>query len=332
MKIILIITFLLAVWQLSGQVGIVINLEEPYLENLEKNKLDLVDETYLYINDGQSKELFYYALKPKGKVKGTLILLPPTAQPAEGVINENSELLELAYQNELLVLVPSLNYNLCLDEVTMQFLNTTFREAIKKYKAPKDKIVMGGFSLGGMNAIRYVQLANENTELTSIQPVAVYGVDPPLDWARIYYSFLQTKELNFSEVAVNEATNYLAKLERGFGGSPKEAPEMYVKHSMYSKTEKQGGNAIYLKNTPIRIYADVDLNWHLKERQTDLYNINALDQTAMINQLRIAGNEKAEFINALGKGYRSNGTRHPHAWSIVDPVELMDWLQLQLEI
>jgi len=330
MRIILTIALFLTGWQLFGQMTSTINLEEPYLGNLEKNKIDLVDETYLYINDGQSKELFYYASKPQNKIKGTLILLPPTAQPVEGVLNENSKLIALAHQNGILVLVPSINYNLCLDEVAMKFLNKTFEEAIKKYKAPVDKIVIGGFSLGGMNAIRYTQLANENSKLTTIKPIAVYGVDPPLDWARIYYSFLQTKELNFSEVAVNEATNYLAKLEQGFGGSPKEVPEMYLKHSMYSKTEKKGGNAIYLKDTPIRIYADVDLEWHLKERQTDLYNINALDQTAMINQLRIAGNEKAEFINALGKGYRTNGTRHPHSWSIVDAVELMDWLEVQI--
>lgn len=331
MKNILTITLLLTIGQLFGQMNAKINLKEPYLSNLERNKLDLVDETYLYVNDGQSNDLFYYASKPKHKIKGTLILLPPTAQRVEGVLNENSKLIALAHKNGILVLVPSINYNLCLDEVTMKFLNTTFETAIKKYKAPEDKILIGGFSLGGMNAIRYVQLANEKSELTSIKPIEVYGVDPPLDWARIYYSFLQTKELNFSDVAVNEATNYLAKLEQGFGGSPKEVPEMYVKHSMYSKTEKDGGNAIYLKNTPIRIYADVDLNWHLKERQTDLYNINALDQTAMINTLSIAGNEKAEFINALGKGYRSNGKRHPHSWSIVDAEDLMDWIQIQIK-
>lgn len=330
MKITILITLLFNTMMVVGQRTATIELSKIYLENLERNPINIQDETYLYVNDGKSTELFYYALKPKDKIKGTLILLPPTAQQVENVINENLKLFELAYKEGILLLVPSINFNLCLDEIAMKFLNTTFQQAINKYKAPVDKIIMGGFSLGGMNAIRYVQLANENTELTTINPIAVYGVDPPLDWARIYYSFQKTKELNFSEAAVNEATTYLAKLERGFGGSPKEVPAVYVKHSMYAKTEKNGGNAIYLKNTPIRIYADVDVNWHLTQRQTDLYNINALDQTAMINQLRIAGNEQAEFINAIGKGYRSNGTRHPHSWSIVEPVELMDWIKKQL--
>lgn len=208
----------------------------------------------------------------------------------------------------------------------MAFLNTTFKKAISKYQAPKDKIVIGGFSLGGMNAIRYVEISKENPDLTSIQPIAVYGIDPPLDWARIYYSFQRTKELNFSEVAVNEATDYLAKLDEQFGGSPEKVPNIYTKHSMYSKSVKEGGNAGFLIDTPIRIYSDPDIDWHLKEKQTDFYDINALDQTAMINELRILGNENAEFINALGKGYRLNGMRHPHSWSIAEPNELMDWI------
>ncbi len=331
MRILTNILILLISVSVFGQTISELNLNETLSKNLEKNTIDIVDKTYLYVNDGTSNELFYYALRPKGKIKGTLILLPPTAQNTEEVINNNIKLSELAFEKGILLIIPSINYNLYLDKITMDFLNTTFKNAISKYHAPKDKIIIGGFSLGGMNAIRYVELSKENPDLTSIQPVAVYGIDPPLDWARIYYSFQRTKELNFSEVAVNEATDYLAKLEEQFGGSPKEVPNVYSKNSMYSKTVKNGGNAKFLIDTPIKIYSDPDIDWHLKERQTDFYDINALDQTAMINQLRIMGNENAEFISALGKGYRLNGMRHPHSWSIADPNELMEWIINRLE-
>lgn len=326
MRILTNIGILFISFSVFGQKSPKINLNKTLLGNLEKNKIEIVDETYLYINDGTSNELFYYALKPEDKIKGTLILLPPTAQKVEDVINNNIKLSELAFEKGILLIIPSINYNLYLDEITMDFLNTTFENAISKYQVPNDKIIIGGFSLGGMNAIRYVELSKENPDLTSIQPVAVYGIDPPLDWTRIYYSFQRTKELNFSEVAVNEAKDYLAKLDKQFGGTPKEVPNIYSKHSMYSKAVKGGGNATFLIDTPIRIYSDPDIDWHLTERQTDFYDINALDQTAMINELRISGNENAEFINALGKGYRLNGTRHPHSWSIAEPNELMDWI------
>ncbi len=326
MRILTNIVILLFSISVLGQALPEIHLNEILSKNLEKNTIDIVDETYLYINDSTSNELFYYTLKPKGKIEGTLILLPPTTQNAENVINNNIKLSELAFEKGILLIIPSINYNLYLDEVTMAFLNTTFKKAISRYKAPKDKIVIGGFSLGGMNAIRYLEISKENSDLTSIEPIAVYAIDPPLDWARIYYSFQRTKALNYSEAAANEATDYLNKLDEQFGGSPEKVPQIYTKHSMYSKTVIGGGNAKFLIDTPIRIYADLDLNWHLKERQTDLYDINALDQTAMINELRILGNENAEFINALGKGYRLNGMRHPHSWSIAEPNELMGWI------
>lgn len=326
MKILTNILILLISVSVLGQTASEIKLNETVSKNLEKNKIDIVDKSYLYINDGTSDELFYYAIKPKGKIKGTLILLPPTAQNTEDVINNNVKLSELAFEKGILVIIPSINYNLYLDEITITFLNTTFKKAISKYQAPKNKIVIGGFSLGGMNAIRYVEISKEHPDLTSVHPIAVYGIDPPLDWTRIYYSFQRTKELDFSDVAVNEATDYLAKLDKQFGGSPEKVSNTYIKHSMYSKTEKNGGNAKFLIDSPIRIYSDPDIDWHLRERQTDFYDINALDQTAMINELRILGNENAEFINALGKGYRLNGMRHPHSWSIAEPNELMEWI------
>lgn len=303
-----------------------INLSKTILKNLDKISIDTVDNTYLYVNDEDSNELFYYALKPKVKIKGTLILLPPTAERVEDVINNNAKLAELAHENGILLIIPSINYNLYLDETTMAFLNTTFEKAISKYQAPKDKIIVGGFSLGAMNAIRYVEISKENPDLTSIQPVGVYGIDPPLDWVRLYNSFLKTKELNFSEPAVNESTVYLEKLEKEFGGSPEKVPSVYIKNSMYSRTEKNGGNAKFLIDTPIRIYADPDIEWYLKERQRDLYDISVLNQSAMINQLQIMGNKNAELITALGKGFRANGMRQPHSWSIAEPNGLIEWI------
>ncbi len=111
-----------------------------------------------------------------------------------------------------------------------------------------------------------------------------------------------------------------------FGGPPDKKADTYIFYSMYSRNQKEGGNTKYLKNVPIRIYSDPDIDWHLEKRHTDYYDMNALDQTAMINQLHLMGNDKAKYINALGKGYRLNGSRHPHSWSIVEPVDCLNWI------
>ena len=98
MRILTGILILLISLSVFGQTEPEINLNEILLKNLEKNTLEIVDETNLYVNDGSSNELFYYALKPEKKIIGTFILLPPTWQKVEDVINNNIKLSELAFK------------------------------------------------------------------------------------------------------------------------------------------------------------------------------------------------------------------------------------------
>ena len=318
--------FLLVAFPFIGNTQNTINLEELYLENLEKISIDMIDSTYIYVNDEESTDLFYYALSPKDKIQGTLVLFPPTWQTTENVINHNIELVKLAYSNNLLIVIPSINYNLCLDDVSMSFINETFKNVIDRYSPPLDQFVFGGFSLGGMNAIRYTEMAYENDSNTAVKPIAVYGVDPPLDFARLYHSFERTIQKKFSQPAMHEAKDYIQKLNYQFGGSPEDFANVYVQHSMYSKSEEDGGNAKYLSTIPVRIYCDPDIDWQLKERRMDYYDMNAVDQIAMINHLHLIGNEDAEIINSLGKGYRPDGRWHPHSWSLVDSEECIEWI------
>jgi hypothetical protein len=213
-----------------------------------------------------------------------------------------------------------------MDATSLSFVNQTLSHVIDSYNAPADKFVFGGFSLGGMNAIRYAELAYENDSLTTVKPVAIYGVDPPLDFARLHRSFEGAIKKNFSKPAIYESKAYLEKLHHNFGGSPDEFPAIYDEHSMFAKGQENGGNAQYLSTVPVRIYCDPDIDWHLKERRVDYNDMNAIDQAAFINTLHLMGNEKAEFVNKLGKGYRMDGRRHPHSWSLVDAEECIEWI------
>lgn len=68
-----------------------------------------------------------------------------------------------------------------------------------------------------------------------------------------------------------------------------------------------------------------DILWWMEERGKDYYDINSFDLAAFINDLRLEGNKDARLVVTTGKGYRENGTRHPHSWSIVDIDELVIW-------
>jgi hypothetical protein len=308
-----------------------INLEATYSSNLEKKIVSIIDSNDIYINDGVSKSLFYYALIPKSNIKGVMVLFPSTGELVEEVINNNINLSKLACDSSLLTIIPSINNNLCVDQFSLKIINSIFNNVINKYNPPKDKFVIGGFSLGGMNALRYTEMSYQDKTLAIVQPKAVYGVDPPVDLVGVYYTFTRTIVRNAFAPAVSEAKDYVNKMHSQFGGTPQDKVDVYNLNSMYSRNQKNGGNTQYLKTVPVRIYSDPDIDWQMKYRYSDYYDMNALDQTAMINQLKLLGNNKAEFINALGKGYRLNGMRHPHSWSLLEPTDCIHWILICIQ-
>lgn len=79
------------------------------------------------------------------------------------------------------------------------------------------------------------------------------------------------------------------------------------------------------------MYTEPDVLFWM-EYTADLYSLNTLDVVFAINELRVMGNKQAELILTNGKGYRPDlgGMRMPHAWSIVDELDLADWIEQKL--
>lgn len=317
--------------------GEFLNLDKPYLTLLKKIKSPVNDVTNIYENDNGSSELFYYALVPKDNIKSVLVLLPSTNESAENVISCNKQLIQRCFNNHILVAVLSINYNKSLerDDAALQFLNTTFEEIISTFNAPKDKFILSGLSLGGENALQYTEMSRNPKYKTGIKPIAVIGVDPPVDEADLYYnakaeierykndSSLITGSIKGALIEDNFLMEYFHKL---YGGSPAEFPANYIEASTFSRTQADGGNAKYLIDVPVRLYSDPDILWNLKYKHRDYYHINAANLSALTNFLMMKGNKRVEFIPAIGKGYRVDGTRHPHSWSIVEPTDCVKWI------
>jgi pimeloyl-ACP methyl ester carboxylesterase len=195
-----------------------------------------------------------------------------------------------------------------------------------KFNIPSGKVAIGGFSGGGMGAMRYAQFCAKS-ERRKNRPVAVFVVDSPLD----YEHFFLAAELHLKQLALGgrdlaEDRGIVKMLREELGGSPTEAPGAYRRQSPVSILVADGGNARLLKETPIRIYIEPDINWRIENWNRDIYTTNIPDATALINILRLLGNRDAELITTSGKGYRPDGSRNPHSWSIVDEPGLAKWL------
>ena len=85
-------------------------------------------------------------------------------------------------------------------------------------------------------------------------------------------------------------------------------------------------NIRHLKNIKLRIYTEPDSLWWQQERQTDFKSTNAYALQQTTDLLKSKNWQNISLIQTTGKGFRSNGDRHPHSWSIVDIDDLIEWI------
>jgi hypothetical protein len=218
-----------------------------------------------------------------------------------------------------------------MEDGALRALHAMLADAMERLQCPPGKLVLGGFSSGGVGALRYAEVAVEGSLPGAFRPRAVFAVDPPIDLVRWYRGLQLTVQRNKPSIALDEAREVIQVLHYILGGSPDEVPEAYAHASAVTAFAEQGGNLKYLRDIPIRMYTEPDVSFFL-EHYVDLYSLNALDVVFAINELRAMGNDQAELIVTSGKGYRPDlgGIRLPHSWSIVDEADLADWIEKKI--
>ncbi|MGK7395053.1 MAG: hypothetical protein ACNS62_10785 [Candidatus Cyclobacteriaceae bacterium M3_2C_046] len=275
------------------------------------------------------EEGYYLAVPPESaELAGVLVLLPGFGQKAESIFPE-TKIHNVAYVNGILTIAIAGGHKLYADEEVTAKLDDAFNHIQKEFSVDKEKFVIGGFSAGGTISLRYAEYCYEYPQKASIQPQAVFSVDSPVDLFQIWSYFNREIEKNFSEAGVSEA-KYVAEIMLREIGDPQNNKENYERLTPFNSDLTSPGNEKYLKNIGVRVYHDVDIAWQLQNRRRSLFDSNALASSEMINRLLLLNNERAEFKTAKKPGYRSTGLRHPHSWSIVDEVELVQWVKNSL--
>lgn len=295
-------------------------------QRTEKVIVSHADPHDLYANiDADSTTLFYDKMIPSVKPIGVLVILPGSGELIKDVKQQIS-LHQLALQKGFIVIFPSINWGTNKHEHEHAFLDVIFRQVVDAHKVSRDHFVIGGFSGGGMLALTYAEKANREPGATFLKPRAVFGIDPPLDYAHLWKHCEKDVERAVSKAAVEEGKWIMDMYTQEFGGPPGQFRENYLKYSIFTYDDKDGGNAKYLVNTPVLLYTEPDVQWQMEHRQRDYYDLNCVDIAAMINFLRIKGNSNARLVTTQGKGKRPDGSRHPHSWSIMDPGDCIEWI------
>jgi pimeloyl-ACP methyl ester carboxylesterase len=283
----------------------------------------LYSEDIKYRTVGDDGQNYYVTVFPDGEIQGLVVLLPNFAKSPEKFLYE-IKFDSIAAQNGLLIMVPfpqgwKTDY---LNNASTDTLNTMIKEVSQKYGLGGKKFVIGGFSIGGTGALRYAEKAVEGTYASNLTLAGAFTVDAPLDFERLWFSF--EKELRAGPN--KEAEYFLNAMRNALGGEPNRNLQTYARYSPFLASDGNGGRAHFLKTIPLRFYVEVDTSWWKAMGWLGYEDQNVYDQDRMIQRLREFGNKDVEQIKSTNKGYRKDGKRHPHSWSIVDERELTKWI------
>jgi len=276
---------------------------------------------YVYKISNDSTQNFYTKRIPKVPVRGLLVInLRSLTDSIKTYALRNGIILM-----SIVPLKPDSALQYFTDDVVLKRMDDMITEVVKAYHISPDKVIIGGMSVAGTGSVRYVEYCMTGHSMGHIKPIGLFAVDSPLDYERFYKASTNAVKRNFNNEAVAEGKEVIKLFKLRFGGSPNDKLKIYQTLSPFSYSAINGGNAKLLNDLSVRLYIEPDINWWIENRRRDYYDFNAIDNAALINQLKLNGNSHAELIVTSDKGYQDDGTRHPHSWSILDEKNLIDW-------
>ncbi len=263
-----------------------------------------------------------YELYKAKDAKATLVLFPGGADSAKET-KVNFEIITAAAANQVSVLLMNFNRHLWIDEPTTQQLSTELESIFSVNNLNSKNVFIGGMSIGGNVTLTLSDYLVKNK--SNITPKGVFIVDSPIDLYALYKS--SKKDItnpDFNEDRLAEPKWIINSFEEEFSKDSlltniqKVAP--FTQKSNYTSVPR-------LKNCKLRFYTEPDSLWWKENRQTDFENTNAYSIQQIAKNLNSEHWDKFELIETENKGFRTNGERHPHSWTIVDVLELIKWIK-----
>jgi len=264
----------------------------------------------------------YYTLVAPPNPAAVLVLYPCFPCNAENTQVE-FPIEEKALANNVAVLYMEFNYRLMLTLGEKELLAEELKIIFQEHQLPTNNIYMGGFSGGGNVTFLLGNYLLETQH--TIQPKGVFMVDSPIDLVALFYVAEHNVEANFSAGAVQESSFFIEEFTNAFG-HPDTALAAYEAASPYTQATNNTSNLEALMAIKLRLYTEPDSLWWETNRMTAYAQTNAYSIENMAKALQEQGGTKVEHITSTNRGYRADGTRHPHSWRLIEENELIRWM------
>lgn len=298
---------------------------------LERNGKMKIIESVLNTTINELTSLIYptehiinenYELYKAKDSKATLVLFPGGVSTAKETKIE-FDIITTAAANQVSILYMNFNRHFWMDETTTKQLAGQLETILNENHLKLENIYIGGMSIGGNVALTLSNHLHQNN--TKIAPKGIFIVDSPIDLYTLYESSIKDiANPNFDEERLAEPKWIVNYFEEEF---TKDSLIQNIQKVSPFTLENNHISISNIKNTKLRFYTEPDSLWWNENRQTDFESTNAYSIQQIAKDLTTKDWNQLELIETENRGYRANGDRHPHSWSIVDTRNLMEWMK-----
>lgn len=261
----------------------------------------------------------YDLLLPAAGQKALLILFPCFGCDAADT-QEESAIPEAAAANGIAVLMMNFNHHLLMSGAEQEKVISMIAGAIQEHGVDAANTFIGGFSSGGNVGVLIAKALLKSAD-PPVQVKGVLAVDSPLDLSHLYQASKHRVERPSFPDQKGEARMVVALLDSALGDPATNGPA----YEAASPLMDAKASVAPLVDLPVRFYTEPDTTWWRVNRGDGYADMNAFALKRLHGALLAAGNLNAEYITTEGRGIQ-HGRRHPHAWSIVDELELTKWI------
>jgi hypothetical protein len=272
------------------------------------------------LNDDKDKN--FEIVKSKDE-KGVLILFPGFVGGYESTKSE-FKILDIAKKNNFSVVLMNFGQHVFLRDDEKISLKNKLQTIFENNKLKYVNVYIGGFSSGGNITLLLSDFLIKTQ--SKIIPKGVFIVDSPIDLLKIYQVSEKNITKNIALESVDESKWIIENFNKDLG-NPKDGISNYELYSPFTFKTLNMKNVEFLKNTKIRFYTEPDLVWWKNYNGNDYEDLNASSIDKLSDEMRKHQFLNVEVIKTENKGFRANGNRHPHSWSIIDVNDFMNWMQ-----
>ncbi|MFQ3213125.1 MAG: hypothetical protein ACI9L9_001036 [Marivirga sp.] len=266
-----------------------------------------------------------YELIVPERVKGMLMVLPCYPCTIESSATEFS-IDSIAISRGYGIMRMAFNQRLWLSEKEKQQLKELIESVLTENGLVKVPLFIGGFSSGGNIALLLANYLEDNESVLPLK--GIYVVDAPVDLGLLWSTALLNLERDSSNL---EAQMIHRQFTASFGGGDSSRYAIKQVSPLNAVAKNPLKNLQALKRIAICLYTESDTSWWRQNRGVGYRATNSYPLELMYQEARKTSEFGIEFIRTTDKGYRVDGSRHPHSWSIVDKKELITWMDRQMK-